>query len=207
MSTLNTMTIAALSGLLSTLSYADISLDIPENVELYTINGVDAEQDNGTFTLPNGEIQIVFRATTNVGRGKHRESFESDVWISTFTETNKAITLNIPTYNNAKEAKTGMDNLTWELNDSQGYPIQYKKDELKKEGFQLGRNYQHEITLYNLNQLGPAAISINNAAIQQLNTATNSAATNQQVVEKQLQYWYDKASPETKARFKSSIQN
>ncbi|MCK6264347.1 DUF2057 family protein [Vibrio sp. ZSDE26] len=202
--------------LVSQAAFADVTVQIPDNIDLYIANGEKPELSGGffssnkTLTLPNGENQIAFRHNVYFDKSNDRVSIEGDTIIATFTAQDKELTFSLPRFRNEREAQAQIKDLDWALVDSSDQAIEVKQDKLMKDGMQIGRDYQREVEDYN-RAGGIAAIAAGAAAVlpatlpepvpAQLPETSASSAT----AEEMLHFWYDKADAETKARFKAHI--
>lgn len=214
----------------SSLAMADVTIKLPDNVDLLSVNAGDPTTDSSGFfssgktaTLPDGVNQIVFKYEPffDVNRDE-RKVISSKAIIARFEANNAELTLNVPTYRDARQAQKNIDNLEWSLTDKNGQVIPVVEDKLIKDGMQIGRDYNREADDYN-RKGGVAALTVATTA----SVATTSAATTTAVstaaqpttlpatapaagdntAEEMLMFWYNKADAETKARFKEYVSN
>ncbi|WGV98496.1 DUF2057 family protein [Vibrio sp. YMD68] len=199
---------------------ADITIQIPDNIELFIANGEKPElvggffSANKTLTLPNGENQIAFRYSSLFDRSNDRTTVESDTIIAKFEAQDQELTFSLPQYRNEREAQTKIKQLEWSLINQSDEAIEVHEDKLMKEGMQLGRDYQREVADYNRSN-GIAAITATSYAAANATTAlladpaskqtSDRNGTAESTAEEMLHFWYDKADAETKARFKAHI--
>lgn len=204
---LNNLPIAVMMIALSGSAAAQVTLDIPDTVEVLIANGETPKLEGGLFdaektlTLPDGENQILFRYKPYFHQGNERIIVESQPIIATFHASNSELTLDLPKYRNQRDAKRELPSATYKMLDSSNAPLELSYDRLIKEGMQIGRNYQQELEKYN-QEGGLAAMT--NAATGQHKTpfSTQSEAS---TAEEMLHFWYGKADAETKARFKQFV--
>lgn len=213
----------------SGLAMADVTIKIPDNVDLLSVNAGDPTTDSSGFfssgetaTLPDGVNQIVFKYEPffDVNRDE-RKVIASKAIIARFEATDAELTLNVPTYRDARQAQKNIDNLEWSLTDKNGQVIPVVEDKLIKDGMQIGRDYNREADDYNRNG-GVAALTVATTAAVATTTAaaTTAAATTaaqpttlpatapaagDNTAEEMLMFWYNKADAETKARFKEYV--
>ncbi|WP_047042093.1 DUF2057 family protein [Vibrio mexicanus] len=200
---------------LSTFAFADVTIKVPDTIEILNANGEKASLDGGFFsatkdlTLPDGENQIVFRYKPYFDRGDDRQTYESYAVITKFNAADTELTFELPQYRNQKEAERDIKNFEWALVDQNGDAIEVKKDNLIKDGMQIGRDFPQEVREYN-RAGGVAAVAIAGTAMpvtlpaikdQPKGEATASASA----AEEMLHFWYEKADAETKARFKAFV--
>ncbi|MGF1695589.1 DUF2057 family protein [Vibrio kyushuensis] len=201
--------------LISQSVFADVTINIPDSIDLYTANGEKPELSGGffsstkTLTLPNGENQIAFRHNVYFDKSNDRITVEGDTIIAKFDAQDEELTFSLPTFRNEREAQAQIKDLDWALVNTSEQSIEVKQDKLMKDGMQIGRDYQREVEDYN-RAGGIAAITAMGVAIPvtlpepvpvQLPEKSGSADT----AEEMLHFWYDKADEETKARFKAHI--
>ncbi|MGC9492489.1 DUF2057 family protein, partial [Vibrio genomosp. F10] len=201
-------------------AFADITIQIPDNIELFIANGEKPElvggffSANKTLTLPNGENQIAFRYSSLFDRSNDRTTVESDTIIAKFEAQDQELTFSLPQYRNEREAQTKIKQLEWSLINQSDEVIEVHEDKLMKEGMQLGRDYQREVADYNRSN-GIAAITATSfvaasatpaiSAAPALKQTSGKNVTAESTAEEMLHFWYDKADAETKARFKAHI--
>ncbi|PFG58505.1 hypothetical protein ATG66_1055 [Vibrio sp. ES.051] len=206
----------ALALAMSGMAFADVTVSVPDDVSVLAANGEKAELSGGFFaserilTLPDGVNQIVFRFTPYFNQGNDRLSVESDAIVTRFDATNAELTLQLPKYRNLRDAEEKIKQLDWTLVDASGQTIAVKQDKLIKPGMQIGRDYVREVEDYNKTG-GVAAIAVAGAVVAQpvtlpansleemKHTQTDSTA------EEMLHFWYQKADADTKARFKTYV--
>ncbi|MBY6195892.1 DUF2057 family protein [Vibrio hangzhouensis] len=222
MKALKTLTIALLAGF-STMAAADVTIKIPESVDLLAVNAGDPDtKSNGFFssgktaTLPNGVNQIVFRFQPYFDLNREeRVNVPSKAIIARFEATDAELTLTVPTYQNERQARKNIDSFEWTLTDANGNVIPVTQDKLVKDGMQIGRDYQRESEDYN-RKGGVAAIAATGMVTAAAIPATlpadpadaqvaSPAGTADNTAEEMLIFWYNKADAETKARFKEYI--
>ncbi len=209
----------------STMAVADVTIKIPDSVDLLSVNAGDPEtKSNGFFssgktaTLPDGVNQIVFRFEPYFDLNREeRVSVPSQAVIARFDASNTELTLEVPTYQNDRQAKKDIDTFKWSLTDASGNAIPVAQDKLVKDGMQIGRDYNREAEDYN-RKGGVAAIATTGAvAAVTLPAAAPANSANSEIAvpggaadntaEEMLIFWYNKADANTKARFKEYIRS
>ncbi|MCY9854257.1 MULTISPECIES: DUF2057 family protein [Vibrio] len=207
----------------STMAVADVTIKIPDSVDLLSVNAGDpVTKSNGFFssgktaTLPDGVNQIVFRFEPLFDLNREeRVTVPSKAIIARFDASNTELTLEVPTYQNERQAKKDIDSFKWSLVDADGNVIPVTQDKLIKDGMQIGRDYDREAEDYN-RKGGVAAIAVAGTVSAVTLPATlpaNSANAEIAVpggaadntAEEMLIFWYNKADADTKARFKEYI--
>ncbi|PMJ92939.1 DUF2057 family protein [Vibrio sp. 10N.261.55.A7] len=196
---------------LSQAALADVTIQVPDTIDLLVANGETPELSGGffssgkTLTLPDGVNQIAFRYTVNFDKSNDRITVESDTVIAKFNAQDKELTFNVPRYRNEREAKSQIKALDWTLVDKSGQAVEMLEDKLMKEGMQIGRDYQREVEDYN-RAGGIAAVAVAGAVMPvTLPAQLPESSASSDTAEEMLHFWYDKADEETKARFKAHI--
>ncbi len=200
-----------LGTLLSTLSFtslAAVTIQVPDTIDLLAANEAKPDISGGFFsssntvTLPDGENQIVFRYKSYFSQGNDRIVVESDAIIATFKTSDSELNFELPDYQNQQQAQEHMDNLQWQLVDQSGAAVEVNQDKLIKKGVQLGRDYPSEAKAYNTKG-GIAALSIGQSQPSVATNQTPADTTNN--AEEMLHFWYQRADAETKAKFKTFV--
>ncbi|MCG3720976.1 DUF2057 family protein [Vibrio cincinnatiensis] len=202
-------TLSCIMGImLSASAMAKVTIEIPDTIELLVVNGEKPQTSgrifsaNKTVDLEDGEQQIVFRYQPYFTQGSDRVRVESDVIVATFQAQDQVLTFDMPQYRNALEAEKNIKMMEWSLQDKNNTTITMRQDRLIKPGMQIGRDYPQEIFKYNL-EGGPAAISTTLGS--SVSTMTVSGHTTDTTAEEMLHFWYNKADADTKARFKTFV--
>lgn len=159
---------------------ADITLNIPDDVDLLSINAQEPKAKSSFFdsqkvTLPNGENQIVFRYTAYFQQGQERIKVPGDAIIAKFSASDTTLNFVTPKYRDEVKARKLIKNMDWSLVDQKGTKVAVQQDSLLKDGFQLMRDYPREARDYNT-EGGIAAIHSLTAPTA-TTVATNSATT------------------------------
>ncbi|MFT5788954.1 MAG: hypothetical protein ACI8SJ_001062 [Shewanella sp.] len=197
------------------IAIANVELTLPSNSELVLINGKETD-GNKDLSLANGENQIALRYVGRYQQQGSQTQFSSDVIILTFSAEDKQLTLGFPRIRSSRAANAFNSAPQITMIDSSGTTIAFKQGLLIKEGMQLGRDYEDEISIYNSsNQV--AAISTlaapvilatpsSNTPISEAVPASNSNTESDQInVGQMLDFWYEQADEETKKAFKLKI--
>lgn len=93
--------------------------------------------------------------------------------------------------------------MQWRLVNQQGKAVELRQDRLIKDGMQIGRNFEFEASEYN--KKGGVAALTSSITVQPMAQQEISNATAMAAAEEMLHFWYNKADVETKARFKTFI--
>lgn len=206
-----------LIALLSPSAWADVRLQIPEDVTVVAANGkeVPAEQ---RLTLPDGHNQIALRYESLLGDEDDTTLETSEVIIALFQSSNQDLTLEIPEIEDIKQLESFSTNPRIDIVDAEGRKLPVRIDILKKEGMRISRDYSQELLIFN-NSNSPAALaSLALGAKLQSQSPAIPAQQKQQpilpapqagptgnVAEQMLKYWYQQADESTRQRFKQWI--
>jgi uncharacterized protein YccT (UPF0319 family) len=187
---------------------ANVTLEIPDTINLLAVNGQKPETSSSLFSsaksleLADGEQQIVFKYEPYFTQGNDRVIIESDAVIATFTAKDAKLNFAMPEYRDAHRAEKEIKNMQWSLIDQAGQPLIIKQDRLLKDGYQVGRDYIREANDYN-RAGGVAAIGMTDVAM--LQDELTQSGNVQNAAEEMLHFWYNKADEKTKARFKEFV--
>lgn len=207
----NQFCLFAATALISSAAFADVTLSIPDTINVLVVNDASPKLEGGffsaskTLTLPDGENQILFQYQPYFDQGNDRVILESDPLVGTFNASNIKLEFALPKYRNENQARKQISHVEWSLIDESGNTLETKQDKLVKGGFQLGRNHQIELAEYN-RQGGVAALSTV-AATASVATPAPTTQVDSNTAEEMLHFWYNKADAETQARFKAHINN
>lgn len=196
-------------ALLPSLGYSDNILKLDEGINLFAINGKEISKGNGflstkdEFSLPDGTNQILVSYTAEVKNGNSYELEGSDLSVIKFTASDQQITISAPRISSTRQLEAFNNQLNWSLKTPDDAPISYKVNLLPLKGFRLGIDYERELSEFN--QTAEAAAIPRTETIAPPVEAINAHDTEQAVILKMLQHWYELASPETREKFKASL--
>lgn len=208
----------ALILLLSPFAWADVRLQIPEDITVVAVNGkeVSAEQ---RLTLPDGHNQIALRYEGLLGDEDDTTLETSEVIVALFQSSNQDLTLEIPEIEDIKQLESFSANPRIDIVDADGRKLPIRTDILKKEGMRISRDYGQELLIFN-NGDSPAALAsltlrqarqqaqapvMPTQQQQMLNNPAPQTAPTGNVAEQMLKYWYQQADEATRQRFKEWI--
>jgi len=203
---------------------ADVSVQIEEGISVLAINGKEVTSKSlfsGTdaLKLNDGVNQLLVQYTAEIKTSADDYELEStDPFVLLLDAADKQLVLKAPMVKTEKDVAQFNQQGIWRLLDRQGNRLALKTAPLKKEGFQLARNYEYELAEFNMSgaeavwpyKQSPADISTPAPApiIRQVsvNKASYSDKTSEKnMADKMLRYWYDQADAETRKRFKKWI--
>ncbi|GIU53888.1 MULTISPECIES: DUF2057 domain-containing protein [Shewanella] len=213
----------------SPMSFAASILDLPNNVEVKMLNGKTYDGDDD-IALTEGTNQIVFRYVVNYRDSGMQTQFNSNAVVLTFDANNDQYELELPSIRNKNAANKFNKQPAMTLTNSQDKSVSFKSDVLVKEGLQIGRDYPEEMAIYNQSQLAASVtafapvVTAPIAATPVIATTQATLVTETQVapipavvvkpktiaedqaeISEMLDYWYNKANQDTKAKFKAKI--
>ncbi|MCW9714746.1 curli polymerization inhibitor CsgI-related protein [Avibacterium avium] len=204
--------LAATALFASTASFAGV-VTSSSNVDFLAIDGQKANKSllksNNSFQVNDTQPhQVVVRVSevVRVG-GSDRTLFESTPIIVTFQGTSEDLVISAPHIETEREANAYNESPSISLKTVSGKNVPFKQDQLKGEGFLPGLNLIDNLSEYNASG---AVASVASFATTAMPAAIPAAAKAQKgkitvqgenVVEQQLQYWFQQADKETQARF------
>ncbi|QGS50226.1 DUF2057 domain-containing protein [Shewanella putrefaciens] len=137
---------------------AEITLNLPKNAEVLTVNGRPAVKSD-SLILADGINQIAFRYSVQYRQQAETVRYQSDVLIVRFDASTQTLTLRLPAINSARDAKKFDESPKLALLNAQDEAVSFTSDILVKHGIQLGRDFEHEILQYNLSNQ-PASLNL-----------------------------------------------
>lgn len=137
---------------------AEITLNLPKNAEVLTVNGRPAVKSD-SLILADGINQIAFRYSVQYRQQAETVRYQSDVLIVRFDASTQTLTLRLPAINSARDAKKFDESPKLALLNAQDETVSFTSDILVKHGIQLGRDFEHEILQYNLSNQ-PASLNL-----------------------------------------------
>lgn len=192
---------------LSTNALADVTISIPDTVEVLLVNEQKPQLDGGLFssqktvTLPDGENQILFLYKPYFTQGKDRIIVESDPIVAKFAAKESELVFDFPSYRNVREAKAEIKSADWQFKNQNGQVVAVQQEQLAKEGMQIGRNFKLEIAEYNRHD-GIASL---NKSIPMPTNISMDDLKGENTAEQMLHFWYQEADKETQQRFKQFL--
>ncbi len=199
------------------ISFAEIEINPASGVDIIAINGKAIESEGFFSGMPelrveNGKTQIVAEYTAEITESADDYSIEStDTFVLSFEAADTTVSVQAPDISSQYDLKAFNKKGNWQLLDARGNPISYSIGKLEKEGFQLDRDYEKELKVFNRSNAEAALGSLtfethsfhNSAPVYQ---PEGNAHPDQKMVGKMLQFWYEQANSETKNKFKSWIE-
>lgn len=204
---------------LSLPNYAANTFIMPEKSQLLVIDGQspDTLKDTEQFALANGQHQVVFRLKSVVRDGGDQNLFTSTPFIATFAlEGDQTYQLKGPKLRTAHDASKLKSNAAaqFALVSSKGETVPVTFEVFNKSGILIGDDILEDIQQYNMTDARAAVPSFGGVMYtltqaQQTQQVVQVAAVSAQpaaakganMSESMLQYWYNQADANTRARF------
>jgi len=210
---------------MSGLVQADVKLDVAEGIEVLAVNG-ELSTENAAFNsgeplmLDNGANQLLVQYGTEIQiAGDDPEYSVTDVFVLLFDLTDTGATLKAPKIKRLRDLDKFNRAPIWQITQESGGAVSLQVAKLKKEGFQLNRDYQAELAEFNrglspavlpplaaaadIKQQAVAAVTSKSKQARSLNQVSNGEA---EMALDMLKYWYQKADQKTRASFQQWIQ-
>jgi uncharacterized protein YccT (UPF0319 family) len=144
---------------------AGVTLELAEDVTALVVNGKKARVE-GDLSLPDGVNQIVVRYQGVLGRGG--DMAYSDVFVVRFEAEHQTLKMVIPRITRESALDRFNREADIKIVDASGNRLVVKTAKLKKDGFQLSRDYEAEVALFNQTD-SPAAVSTAPRSTSQVN--------------------------------------
>lgn len=200
---------------------ADVRIQFEEGVSVLALNGKEVTNESlfseaDFVELNNGLNQLLVQYTAELK--KSADDFEletTDSFVLLFDAKNMALILKAPLVRNEDDVDAFNRSGDWRLLNASGVAQAIKVSPLKKDGFQLSRDYERELEDFNLTDaaaalphervIGLADASPLPAVKSQSGNKNTSNSSELNMPEKMLRYWYNQADSETRKRFKKWI--
>lgn len=189
------------------LSIAENRLTTSEGISLLAINGASIEKNGkflssqNTFSLPNGDNQLLVRYSAEIKKGNEYELEETDPSVVMFDADNKNITISAPRITTERQVEAFNNQLNWIIKQSNNDDIVYKAELLPLNGFRLGINYESVLRDYNHSKQLTFGVNQN----PQILNARNQECSEQEILFTMLKQLYQHTSPETRQRLKAHV--
>jgi len=188
--------------------FADTSLVIPRPYVSYLVDGKSHKNDGNPIELASGAHQVVIRFEGNYSTRSNTNLVSAEPLVVNF-ETNgqEQLTFDMPKIRDSVQANQFVKKQNLHLIDQKTKAVKAADIFVlpKKEGLQIGRDYQEELLALGkafqqpmINQDG--TISAANE-MQLTNTAVVATDNKQIQTLEMLKYWYNRADPQTRKAF------
>lgn len=191
---------------------ADTTVTIPRPYATYLVDGKSYKENDADIKLSAGEHQLVIRFEGNYSSHRSIELVSGEPLVINFkTDGQEHLTFDLPLLKEVPQAKAFLKTQKLQLVDRNSKAV--KSADIfelpKKEGLQIGRDYQEELLALGkafqqpvINEDG--SISANDTAAQTANSAVVTGNKNLQSLE-MLKYWYNRADPQARKAFQHWI--
>ena len=211
-------------SLFGTPALADVNVEIEDGISVLALNGKEVTSKSflsgkDVLKLNDGVNQLLVQYTAEIKTSADDYELEStDPFVLLLDAADKQLVLKAPALKTEKDVVRFNQQANWRLVDREGKPLVLKTAALKKEGFQLARNYEYELAEFNMSgaeaalpntrvvadMAAPApAPVIRQASVDKASSANKTSEVN--MAEEMLRYWYNQADAETRKRFKKWI--
>lgn len=190
-------------------AWGNVTLQLPQNITIVAENGKNTNIDNSA-SLPDGDNQIVIQFQGELSR-KHADEdadFEySDIFVVRFNASNQPLQMVTPRIKRLPELEKWNKKPDIRLVDSAGRDLDVQIARLEKDGIQVFRNYETELEAFNKTD-SPAALntlsSLSRGSVPPPKHQSQPQGKSE-MAEDMLEYWYQQADEQVKARFKQRI--
>jgi len=222
------MSMRRIGGFLLSLSFiyggpllAAPQLILQDGVRVLAQNGRLLSDDKAAtdrLSLQPGTNQILVRYSVEL-QGSDGEIEKSDPFVLLFESADEQqLRLSTPKIRRARDLRQFNRQGSWMLTDPAGRKQTFTQAVLKKEGFQLGRDFERELEVFNKTDAA-AAYRFNTSAVDYTTTVLKDPISYQPtasipkgdrsadalMAERMLKYWYNQADQETRESFKAWI--
>lgn len=178
------------------------------NIEILAFDGQKLKKKSPLQINDEKTHQLVLTVSSLYKSGSDTNFFESSPIVLTFNGDQENIQISAPNFHNSFDIDKFKENPTFTIKTVSGKELSYKKDYLKGEGFMPNANILGNLTAYNSGD-GIAAVkqfaTTTMAAVMPLQAGKVSkgqvVVQGENIVEQQLQYWFQQADKQTQKRF------
>lgn len=190
---------------------AETQLELPEGLKVVAVNGHNADIVDH-IKLADGLNQIVVQYTGELGHSFDTERVSSEVFVVIFTARSRSLSLSIPEITSHYDLDVFNSQPDIRIFTKRGDPLALRVDTLKKEGFQIFRDYAQELEIYNQTDAqaaNPAFITFEqiDPAADLKRSKVSPADNHSDIALQILHYWYRQADTNTREQFKQSIKS
>ncbi|WP_391090311.1 DUF2057 family protein [Vibrio sp. NH-UV-68] len=142
---------AIVTLLMSFSLFAQTTLTLQKEITAQLLNSQHVSVSEGNqISVVTGHNQLAVTIGQIVFEDGKRRKFDSDLLVLTFDVANsQQLQLSYSTFRTIEEAKAFSSQPQLLLQDSQGNPLEFELVQLRKNGLQGFRDYQHEVAEYN----------------------------------------------------------
>ena len=191
---------------------AAVSLRMAEGIELLAINGelppsAAAGANAASVTVNNGVNQLLVQYGTEMAvAGGEQAYVRTDTFVLLFDASDSHVALQAPRIKRQRDLKQFNRAPLWQLLNAAGEALPLQVAPLKKEGFQLNRDYPAELAEFNRGRstavLPPLAVAADSSPPRSIDGHAGSEAG---LALTMLKYWYQKADRNSRRQFQHWI--
>lgn len=204
--------LGVLTLFIGTSVWAETTVTVPRPYATYLVDGKSYKANDADVKLPAGEHQLVIRFEGNYSKKNSIDLVSGEPLVINFkTDGQEQLTFALPQLREASQARSFLKQQKLQLIDRNSKAVKtIDIFELpKKEGLQIGRDYQEELLALGkafqqplINEDG--SISVNGNSQQSAANTSISGNKNLQSLE-MLKYWYNRADPQARKAFQHWI--
>lgn len=204
--------LGALTLFICASTWADTVVTVPRPYATYLVDGKSYKANDADIKLSAGEHQLVIRFEGNFSKRETIDMISGEPLIVNFkTNGQEQLTFDLPQLREAPQAKAFLKNQKLQLIDrnSKAVKTAHIFELPKKEGLQIGRDYQEELLALGkafqqpvINEDGSISV---NGTTQKANDPTAVVGNKNLQSLEMLKYWYNRADPQARKAFQHWI--
>ena len=193
-------------------TWADTVVTVPRPYATYLVDGKSYKTNDSDVKLSAGEHQLVIRFEGNYSKRDSIDLVSGEPLVVNFkTDGQEQLTFDLPLLREAPQAKAFLKNQKLQLIDrnSKAVKTAHIFELPKKEGLQIGRDYQEELLALGkafqqpvINEDGSISV---NGTTQKANDPTAVVGNKNLQSLEMLKYWYNRADPQARKAFQHWI--
>lgn len=188
--------------------FAETTVTVPRPYATYLVDGKSYKANDSDVKLPAGEHQLVIRFEGNFSTHSSIELVNGEPLVVNFkTDGQEQLTFDLPLLKEASQARAYLKTQKLQLIDRNSKAIKTAHifELPKKEGLQIGRDYQEELLALGKAFQQPILNDDGSVSVNGKNRPANikdavSGDKNLQSLE-MLKYWYNRADPQARKAF------
>lgn len=204
--------LGALTLFICASTWADTVVTVPRPYATYLVDGKSYKTNDSDVKLSAGEHQLVIRFEGNYSKRDSIDLVSGEPLVVNFkTDGQEQLTFDLPLLREAPQAKAFLKNQKLQLIDrnSKAVKTAHIFELPKKEGLQIGRDYQEELLALGkafqqplINEDGSISV---NGTTQKVNDPTAVVGNKNLQSLEMLKYWYNRADPQARKAFQHWI--
>jgi uncharacterized protein YccT (UPF0319 family) len=204
--------LGALTLFICASTWADTVVTVPRPYATYLVDGKSYKANDADIKLSAGEHQLVIRFEGNYSKRENIDMVSGEPLVVNFkTDGQEQLTFDLPLLREAPQAKAFLKNQKLQLIDRNSKVVKTAHifELPKKEGLQIGRDYQEELLALGkafqqpvINEDGSISV---NGTLQKANDPTAVVGNKNLQSLEMLKYWYNRADPQARKAFQHWI--